>query len=502
MDKSVEAGRRFLQLRQRRLDQERPKSRRTASSIGGFHIADQEREQNTRELFDEHPQVQCRGRAATKRGSPIITSAYLDTDAIDTRRHGPGQGRPRRDRRDRRQARAERARSAARCAPTPIRLNATNFQTDNLFGIFVTQGLSTPGENAALSDAGRPRHARARILPVGRRRDGRTCATSIAPMSQTVMKAAGNRRSAGRRRPDHRRSKPRSPRPTRPREESEDFAKGAKVWTRAELEQNAPGIDWSALLDAAQLGRRPEVRGLSRRRDPEARRAGRLGAARRMEGLAGVPHAQPAGERPAQADPRRQLRLLRHRAVAARPSSAPRDKLALNATSNALQDAVGKAYVDKYFPASAKAEIQGMVDNIKAAFAKRVAGDRLDGAVDQGRSAEEGRDDRRRRRLSRQLARLFGADDQPDRRLRQPEGARASPNTGTSSPRSASRWTAPNGGCRRSWSTRSICRCRTRSISRRRSSQPPFFDPKADAGVQLWRDRRGDRPRDQPQLRQ
>ena len=30
----------------------------------------------------------------------------------------------------------------------------------------------------------------------------------------------------------------------------------------------------------------------------------------------------------------------------------------------------------------------------------------------------------------------------------------------------------------------------------------PFFDPKADAGVQLWRDRRGDRPRDQPQLRQ
>ena len=45
---------------------------------------------------------------------------------------------------------------------------------------------------------------------------------------------------------------------------------------------------------------------------------------------------------------------------------------ALNATSNALQDAFGKAYVDKYFPASSKAEIQKMVDNIKAAFAKRV----------------------------------------------------------------------------------------------------------------------------------
>ncbi|MBW0007554.1 MAG: M13 family metallopeptidase, partial [Sphingomonas sp.] len=58
--------------------------------------------------------------------------------------------------------------------------------------------------------------------------------------------------------------------------------------------------------------------------------------------------------------------------LAGTPQQRPRDALALNATSNALQDAVGKAYVDKYFPASSKAEIQKMVDNIKAAFAKRV----------------------------------------------------------------------------------------------------------------------------------
>ena len=58
--------------------------------------------------------------------------------------------------------------------------------------------------------------------------------------------------------------------------------------------------------------------------------------------------------------------------LAGTPQQRPRDILALNATSNALQDAVGKAYVDKYFPASSKAEIQKMVDNIKAAFAKRV----------------------------------------------------------------------------------------------------------------------------------
>jgi predicted metalloendopeptidase len=54
------------------------------------------------------------------------------------------------------------------------------------------------------------------------------------------------------------------------------------------------------------------------------------------------------------------------------PKQRPRDQLALNAVSNALQDAVGKAYVERYFPASAKAEVQAMVENIKSAFARRV----------------------------------------------------------------------------------------------------------------------------------
>ena len=79
----------------------------------------------------------------------------------------------------------------------------------------------------------------------------------------------------------------------------------------------------------------------------------------------------------------------------------------MNAVSGALQDAVGKAYVDKYFPASAKARIQAMVDDIKAAFARRVqAIDWLAPSTKAG-GAEEGRDHRRRRRLSRALARLL-----------------------------------------------------------------------------------------------
>jgi predicted metalloendopeptidase len=59
-------------------------------------------------------------------------------------------------------------------------------------------------------------------------------------------------------------------------------------------------------------------------------------------------------------------------ALSGTPKQRARDHLAMNAVSKELPDAVGKVYVDKYFPASSKAEIQKMVEEIKAAFARRV----------------------------------------------------------------------------------------------------------------------------------
>ena len=54
------------------------------------------------------------------------------------------------------------------------------------------------------------------------------------------------------------------------------------------------------------------------------------------------------------------------------PQQRPREQRAINATSNALGDVVGKMYVEKYFPPKAKAEIQTLVKNIVAAFGKRI----------------------------------------------------------------------------------------------------------------------------------
>ena len=52
------------------------------SRIGGFYIADQEREKNTRELFDNILQVEP-DAAATTRMIANYYKAYLNTDAID-----------------------------------------------------------------------------------------------------------------------------------------------------------------------------------------------------------------------------------------------------------------------------------------------------------------------------------------------------------------------------------------------------------------------------------
>ncbi len=54
------------------------------------------------------------------------------------------------------------------------------------------------------------------------------------------------------------------------------------------------------------------------------------------------------------------------------PQVQARDKRAIAAVNAWLGDAIGKQYVAKYFPASSKTEIEGMVKNIVAAFDKRL----------------------------------------------------------------------------------------------------------------------------------
>jgi putative endopeptidase len=337
------------------------------SSIGGFYIADQERERQTRELLTGI----LGSKPAAGTNEALIANyynAFLNTEAIDRAGMAPAKADL-----DAIAAIADKRQLSAAIGGT-LRadtdpLNATNYQTENLFGIFVTQGLATPGETLPyLMQGGIALPEREYYLGADSKMTG--LRDQYRAYIATVMKAAGAadaEDTAGRVLD----LETKIARAHVTREESEDFAKGAQVWSRADLEAKAPGIDWGALLGGAQLGGARKFQ------------AYHAGAIPKLAALVGSEPLQNWKEWLAFHTLNQQSNVLpgpirdasfafNGTALSGTPKQRPRDQLALNAVSNALQDAVGKAYVDKYFPASAKAEVQKMVDNIKAAFARRV----------------------------------------------------------------------------------------------------------------------------------
>lgn len=338
------------------------------SSIGAFYIADQQREKNTRELFDGIM------KSNPSSGNDALIAnyykAYLNTDAIDRAGMAPAQS----DLTAINQIGDKRALSAAigstlRADTDP--LNATNFSTQNLFGVFVSQGLATPGEQLPyLMQGGLGLPEREYYLSgdsekAGIRGKYKAYVTSLLGLAgyPDPQGAAGRIIDL----------ETKIAKAHEPREESEDFAKGAQVWTRQQLEQKAPGIDWGALLNAAQLGGVQKFDAYHYASIPRlAALVGSEPLQNWKDWLAFHTINQRTSVLPKAV---RDLSFAFYgTALQGTPQQRPREKLALNATSNALEDAVGKAYVDKYFPAAAKAQIQGMAENIKAALARRIQG--------------------------------------------------------------------------------------------------------------------------------
>ena len=337
------------------------------SNVGSHWIADQLREKNTRELFDGL----LKSNADAKSDEGRIANyykAYLNTDAID--RAGLNPAKTDLDAiaaiADKRQLSAAIG-STLRADTDP--LNATSFQTENLFGVFVTQGLTTPGEQLPYLMQGgiglpereyylsndpkmieirnKYRAYVERIMGLAGVADAKGAANRIVELETKIAGAHATR------------------------EESEDFAKGAQIWSRADLEKKAPGIDWGALLGSAQLGSVQKFEAYHANAIPKlAALVGSEPLQNWKEWLAFHTLNERANVLPKAF--RDASFAFFGTALAGTQQQRPRDQLALNATSNALQDAVGRAYVDKYFPASAKTEIQGMVERIKAAFARRV----------------------------------------------------------------------------------------------------------------------------------
>ncbi len=152
------------------------------------------------------------------------------------------------------------------------------------------------------------------------------------------------------------------------REASANDHNADHVWTRADFARRAPGMDWSAFFNEAQLSGQEEFVVWQ----PSA-----------AIGLAAEVASQPldawrdylrfhALHEFADVLPRavaEQALALHADSSAPQPSRAERG---LAATQSAMKSALGRMYADRYFPSEQKARVERISDNVRAAVIKRV----------------------------------------------------------------------------------------------------------------------------------
>ena len=252
-------------------------------------------------------------------------------------------------------------------------LNNTNFFTENIFGLWVAQGLSDASRNMAyLLQGGLGMPDRAYYLTASPKMA--ELRTKYQQHIGAMLKLAGYADSEARAanvfalEMDIARSHA-------TREESGDVMKGNNTWTLKEFASNAPGIDWPAFFKSAGLGGQTRFivwhPGATR---GEAALVASAPLASWKDYLAfhQINHFAPNLSK-AFVDQRFAFYGM---ALSGTPEQSARWKRALAATNIALDQSVGKVYVERNFAAQDKARVRQMVTNIIAAFSKRV--DKLD----------------------------------------------------------------------------------------------------------------------------
>ena len=247
-------------------------------------------------------------------------------------------------------------------------LNATNFQTAHLFGMWVAQDFDEPSHNTAyLLQGGLAMPDREYYLA-----DNPKMAETRTKYRAHVVKllglaAVGDADAKTQRIID---LETRIARVHASREESEDVHK-AQTWPRDEFEKKAPGLDWAAYFGAAGLDtQRTFVVWHPAATTGEAALVGSQPIEAWKDYLAYITISDWSGLiSRASAEERFDFY---GRTLAGTPQLPDRWKRAINSTNNALGDAVGKMYVAKHFSPQSKARAQAMVTDIKAAFARRI----------------------------------------------------------------------------------------------------------------------------------
>jgi putative endopeptidase len=252
-------------------------------------------------------------------------------------------------------------------------LNSTNFHTENLFGLWVAQdlndptryapfllqgGLVMPDRDYYLNPSQKMADIRsqylahiARVLALAQLPDSAGKAAHIFALEHSIAEVHWSRA------------------------QGEDVLKGNNHWSRQDFPKKAPGLDWAAFFGAAGLSQQAQFVVWQ----PSA-----------ATGIAALVASAPLDvwkdylrfhliEGKSAFLPRAfvdERFAFNEHVLSGTPQLQPRWKRAVDATSDALGEAVGKLYVGRYFSPAEKARAEAMARNLVATFATRI--DHLD----------------------------------------------------------------------------------------------------------------------------
>jgi predicted metalloendopeptidase len=335
------------------------------ASYGVFTILSDETRKRTVALIQEAADRSNQSVDARKIGE--FYSSFMDETGIETKGIAPLK--PQLDAfasiADRR-ALAHAIGSSLRADVDP--LNNTNFQTENLFGVWVSQGLDDPEHSFPyllqgglgmpdrdyyLSNSSKMAELRkeyqrhvAALLKLAGWSDAQTRAERVFALETKIAGVHATR------------------------VESEDVH-SAMTWKRDDLATKAPGLDWPTLLEAAKLKDVPvfiiwhpkAVTGLSALVAKEPLEAWKDWLAFHTIGQAAdfLPKAFVE-----------EHFAFHGKALNGTPQLRARWERGTDFTSAALGEVLGKLYVERYFPPDVKAKATALVDDLQKAFGKRI----------------------------------------------------------------------------------------------------------------------------------
>ena len=248
-------------------------------------------------------------------------------------------------------------------------LNNTNFFTENIFGLWVAPGFDDPD------------HYMAYLLQGGLGLPDRAYYVSTDPNTLQILAAYETHIAkllalAGFSDPDGRAKgivalETRLAQVQGTRADSEDVLKAANYWSRSDFAAKAPGIDWDAFFAGAALDGQKRIVVWQPSVIPGVAAAVAdtpLAVWKDYLAFHLINHYSPVLPK-AFADAHFAFYGV---ILSGTPEQQARWKRAVALTNQSLGWAVGRLYAARYFPPAYRAQAQAMVDNIKAAFGRRI----------------------------------------------------------------------------------------------------------------------------------